>query len=194
MTDPAEIFAQSPATQLSHMIRYDEDFPEAMLAEGYREAGKRLAESHTGKPWDDVTLMPMLFLWRQAIELVLKDTIRDLAKERRKRGDSDPALVEKAVNARLLGRKGGIGHDMQKLVADYVGHLNALGAELPPTAVLDTLDVLSEVDNGGTGFRYSGVIKSASAEINLEHLTARLDEAFTMLSVTIDTVTQGQGV
>jgi len=188
-----KFFQHHQATGLGNLIVYDADMNERDLAAGYEDVARRLAQTYQGKAWDDLMLMPLLFLWRQAIELSLKATIRDLCALRRNLGHVHPELAAPAVDERLRNPKK-VGHDLHKLTTELSEHLQAIGAEPEPFDVLDTLSQLAELDNRGTGFRYIGVLKSQSAQLNIEALTASLAHANLMLTVTIDAVTNGQGV
>jgi len=68
-------------------------------------------------------------------------------------------------------------------------HLQAI-----PEQILETLKLLAALDNGGTGFRYAGVLNVSSADINFDTIGVALDEAFTLLEVIVDAATNGQGV
>ncbi|AQP44812.1 hypothetical protein [Tessaracoccus flavus] len=98
--DRSPLFENAQATDLTRFIVFDPDMDERAVAAGYEEAAKRLASSVTGKPVDDLILMPLLFLWRQAIELILKATIRDLCKIRRARGENQDELKTEKVAVR----------------------------------------------------------------------------------------------
>lgn len=46
--------------------------------------------SEMDKPVDDLFVMSLLFLWRHAIELLIKATIRDLCRLRKRSSDRAP--------------------------------------------------------------------------------------------------------
>lgn len=187
------LFDSHPATSLAELIVFDPDMDERTMAASYEEAATRLANGFASKPVDDLILMPLLFLWRQTIELTLKATIRDLCALRRKQGDTLPALLPPSVDERLRN-PGKVGHNLKKLTEELATHLEAVGAPATPEEVLETLELLAEIDNKGTGFRYSGLLSAPRADINLLTLNERLRYASLMLTVTVDAVTNGQGV
>lgn len=193
MVEPlTSLFTQHPATDQQTMIQYNGFMLDSRLVMiGYADAARRLRESYKAEPWDDVILLPFLFMWRQAIELALKDNIRDLAEMRRQRGELEPALERKTVSKRLQFK---IGHNLTKLIEEHQAHIAALGLEEIPEPVLETLGLLAALDNGGTGFRYAGVLRAPSADINFETIAVALDAAFRLLEVVIDAATYGQGV
>lgn len=163
------------------------------MAASYEEAATRLAASFESKPVDDLILMPLLFLWRQTIELTLKATIRDLCALRRKQGDTLADLLPASVDERLRS-PGKVGHNLKKLTEELATHLETVGAQATPGDVLETLEFLAEMDNKGTGFRYAGLLSASRADVNLLALNKRLSQAVLMLTVTIDAVTNGLGV
>ena len=100
-----------------------------------------MAASFESKPVDDLILMPLLFLWRQTIELTLKATIRDLCALRRKQGDTLAALLPASVDDRLRSK---VGHNLKKLTEELATHLEAVGAQATPGDVLETLEDLRQ--------------------------------------------------
>lgn len=193
MAEPQKsLFTQHPATDLHNLIQYNEYLMSSRLVmTGYADAARRLRESYKAEPWDDVILLPFLFVWRQAIELALKVNIRDLAEMRRQNGETDADLVATVVRRRLQSK---IGHDLTALIEEQQTHIAALGLEVIPGPVLETLRLLAALDNGGTGFRYAGVLRAPSADINFETIATALDDAYQLLEVVIDAATHGQGV
>lgn len=176
---------------MDHLIDFDPDMSEREVALSYEGAATRLAASYSGKPDDDLILMPLLFLWRQAIELTLKATIRELCALRRKQGDSDPGLLPEKVDHKLRKK---IRHSISELTIELGQQLQAAGADALPEDVLDTLDFFAEIDNAGTGFRYANVLESQAARTNFITLNDRLKDTALLLTATIDVVTSGQGV
>lgn len=176
---------------MAELIVLDPDMDERTMAASYEEAATRLAASFESKPVDDLILMPLLFLWRQTIELTLKATIRDLCALRRKQGDTLAALLPASVDDRLRSK---VGHNLKKLTEELATHLEAVGAQATPGDVLETLEFLAETDNRGTGFRYAGLLSASRADVNLLTLNERLSQAVLTLTVTIDAVTNGLGV
>lgn len=106
MTEPSlTLFTAHPSGGQSTLIQYNQHMmSERLVAVGYADAARRLSSSYRGEPWDDVMLLPFLFVWRQAIELQLKINIRDLATLRRKAGETDERLKATAVDERLRNR------------------------------------------------------------------------------------------
>ena len=73
-------------------------------------------------------------------------------------------------------------------------HLSAVGGPTMPREVQETIEQLKELDESGTGFRYANSLKVKEARINIATLTETLRHAWLMVHVTIDAVTNGEGV
>lgn len=193
-TSDESLFTEHATTGLVNLVQYNEHFMNGrFVAVGYADAASRLEMSFQGEPWDDVMLLPFLFLWRQAIELQLKTNIRDLAKLRRRQGETEEWLRSDVVDERLRNPRK-VGHDLAELIAEHDQHNIALGLQAIPADVFRTLELFAALDNGGTGFRYAGVLKAPSADLNFRSLAESLDEAFKLLQVVIDAATSGEGV
>jgi hypothetical protein len=195
MDTPNEtLFTAHASSGFANLIQYNEYMmDERLVAIGYSDAGHRLEASYQAQPWDDVMLLPFLFLWRQAIELQLKANIRDLATLRWRRGETEDRLRSDIVDKRLQDPRQ-VGHNLVKLIAEHDEHIVALGLQEIPADVIRTLELLAALDNAGTGFRYAGVLKAPSADLNFRSLAKSLDEAFRLLQVVIDAATHGKGV
>jgi hypothetical protein len=186
------LFSAHHATNQSNLIQYNEfTMNSALVMIGYADAARRLRDSYSAEPWDDVILLPFMFVWRQAIELALKDNIRHLAELRRQGGASDPNLARTNVKNRLRNK---LGHNLEKLIDEHQLHVAALGLQEIPDDVLETLRLLAALDNGGTGFRYAGILRAPSADINFETISTALDDSFQLLRLVIDAATDGKGV
>jgi len=165
---------------------------EHIVAEGFADAARRLRLSYRAQAWDDVILLPFMFLWKHAIEVQIKTNIRDLAKIRRSQGETGPQVDEASVKRRL---QYGLGHDLAGLASEHAEHLVALAVQALPEAVLETVHGLAEMDNkSGTAFRYPGILGAPKANVDFTGLAQSLDDAYSLLSVVIDAVTDGQGV
>jgi len=193
MTTPAtSLFSAHPSTSQSSLIQFNKYMMNsALIAVGYADAARRLRDSYRAQPWDDVMLLPFMFVWRQAIELALKNNIRDLAELRRQDGDADPVLERETVKKRLQFK---IGHDLEKLIEEQRTHVATLELPSIPEDVVQTLGLLAALDNSGTGFRYAGVLVAPSADIDFQAIAAALDDAFRLLQVVVDAATNGEGV
>jgi hypothetical protein len=138
-------------------------------------------------------LLPFLFLWRQALELQLKANIRDLATLRRQDGETNNNLQSDFVDKRLKNPRQ-VGHNLTRLIAEHDEHNGVLGLQEIPTDITRTLELLTALDDGGTGFRYAGLLTAPSADLNFRTLAKSLHDAFALLQVVINAATHGHGV
>ncbi|MCU1451429.1 MAG: hypothetical protein JWP02_3599 [Acidimicrobiales bacterium] len=101
---------------------------------------------------NDLHLMPIILNFRHGIELLLKESIREAARCRRRDGDFDPALARAAVDAWLSQKAG---HSLETLANRLDVHLAALGAETLPADTRQVLSELHQLDPRGDTFRYA---------------------------------------
>lgn len=73
-------------------------------------------------------------------------------------------------------------------------HIDALNLEELPESTTRVLQLLAAMDDGGTGFRYAGVLKVPSADLDFRALASALDDAYQLLEVIVDAATYGEGV
>jgi len=192
MDKPADdLFTEHETPTMRNLIQYSPALMNPhMVAASYADAALRLARSYTGQPWDDVMLLPSMFLWRQAIELEIKRTIKRLTELRVENGETSSELMPKAVSRRLQFK---IGHDLRGLLAELEEDIDALTLQPLPAPVTKTLLLLAELDNGGTSFRYPYLLQTEGRNLDFASLTESLSDAFDLLSVVIDAATNGEG-
>lgn len=171
----------APATDYDRLIvkaPYETDRHFALF---YRESANRLASTFSGKPEDDMILLPFLGLYRQAYELALKSFIRDLAKERRRLVDaSNPDLVPDEIDKRIQYT---LGHNLHKLLNEVQKHWEALdlGEDIPADLIALIME-MHQTDPAGTSFRYSSVNQPTDqARSDFPDLVKMLDEGLTTL-------------
>tara|TARA_R110002124_G_scaffold287131_1_gene470604 strand:- start:8745 stop:9335 length:591 start_codon:yes stop_codon:yes gene_type:complete len=194
MNEMQTLFTEYGATDRSNLIQYNQHMLDRhLVAVGYADSARGLRASYTAQPWDDVILLPFLFLWRQTIELQLKIVVKDLATLRRLDGDLGPEFESDKVDARLQNPRL-VGHKLDKLTAEMLEHVAALGLQENPAETIQTHALLGALDNGGTGFRYAGVLNVPSADIDFKGLADALDNAYRLLEVVSDAATHGEGV
>ncbi|WIA97023.1 hypothetical protein [Curtobacterium sp. MCBA15_004] len=195
MTESDEtLFTEHPATARSGLIQYNEFLMnERLVAVGYADAARRLRASFTNQPWDDVMLLPFLFLWRQAIELELKANIRDLATIRRRDGEGDADLKREAVNARLKNPQK-VGHKLTKLVHELGEHSSALKLEELPESIARVLQLLAAMGDGALVSDMRAFFKFPARTVDFYGLAEALDDVYQLLEVIVDAATNGEGV
>jgi hypothetical protein len=96
------------------------------LAVGYLEAGDILVEHWKSHGPNDGLALPIFANYRHAIELALKDAIRDAAACVRREGVLDPKLHPDELNRRLAGTHA---------IGALVDELNGCLVRQPPIAV-----------------------------------------------------------
>lgn len=147
----------------------------------YRDSANRLASTFSGKPEDDMILLPFLGLYRQAYELALKSFIRDLAKERRRLGESgNPDISHDEIEKRIQYT---LGHNLHKLLNEVQKHWKELNLEADiPADLIALIMEMHQTDPAGTGFRYSSVNQpSDQTRSDFPDLVEMLDEGLTTL-------------
>lgn len=156
-------------------------------AASYHFAAKRLAETFTGQPIDDLMLLPFLTLYRQAFELELKNTIKALVRIRIVYVDGRTAELEAAIKEDRF--KDDFGHNLYKLLNEAKKQYEALDMPEPfPKDVEKLIIMMHEADRAGTAFRYSGQLPDVQEHADFPDLAELLDDQFTMLSVVEDYV------
>ena len=148
---------------------------DSTLNDAYLEAARRLRSS--GRSAEDLerVLLPVLFLYRQAIELQLKRAIDEAAALRRKQGDDAEELKYDAVQKQMKEK---LGHKLSKLMAALQAHLVELGEEPLPKPSRLMIELLNETDFGGTSFRYPGTLRPTHVSIDLERLASDIESLY----------------
>jgi hypothetical protein len=156
------------------------------LAFFYSESANRLASTFSGRPVDDTILLPFLMLYRQAFELQLKSFTKYLAAMRRKhREPNNPDLGAEAIARKLRSRD--IGHKLEPLLQELLGHYAALQLSEPfPAEVEQLLILMHQADEPGTYFRYAGNLPDQQTNVDFPDLVERFKEQFGMLQAVED--------
>ena len=151
----------------------------AGLAEGFAEAAEAIFSAWQEREWpNDRLLLPIAYNYRHALELVLKQAIRQAAECRQLKGDGDPGLTANALEAHFKQKQR---HRLGPLAQQLAGMLAALNLhELPP----DTwrlLQDLHQFDPTGEAFRYDGQIKTSAGHVDVPRLVQQFRAAFAIL-------------
>ncbi|KGJ76954.1 hypothetical protein GY21_08505 [Cryobacterium roopkundense] len=156
---------------------------DSRLSYEFFESAKRLAATHVGEPGDDVILLPIMLLYRFAIELSLKESIHYAALLRRRNKDSDPSLETHAVSERLERKHR---HSIGALVHELNTHMTALDLQVIPKDTGRILQMLAEADATGEAFRYTGKLAETYDNIDFPSLNAALDETYGITAASHD--------
>lgn len=164
------------------IVRYAHD-TDARLEYQFADAAERLAASYRGQPQDDAILYPWLFLYRHAIELSLKESVRLAARLRRNNGEDDTRLDQDEVNTRLRLKHR---HSLGGLLNELNEHLRALVLPLLPGDTMKMLTALATADPRGEAFRYAGSLPNTQDTMDFHQLNEAVKEAYGITSATID--------
>lgn len=156
-------------------------------AYAYHFAASRLASTFSGDSSDDLILLPLLNLYRQAFELQLKNTIRSLVGLRAKYLEGwTPELSEAVSEERFMDREQ-LGHNLYRLLNDAKEHFAALDLQEEfPKSVEAMVSKLHEADKAGTAFRYAGLLPDTQEHADFPDLVEMLNREFRMLCAVTD--------
>ncbi|MFJ4998526.1 hypothetical protein ACIP5T_10260 [Microbacterium sp. NPDC088619] len=190
-SEPTSLFLKAPGNRYDRLIfryPYQDD---ALLAASFQQAAGRLAGTFRGEPIDDTMLLPFLTLYRQAFELRLKAMIREFASLRRRFHESgNPDLAAAKIEQRLRTSRI-LGHNLDALMNELIGHYNALETDEPfRESIKELLLLLHEADSTGTSFRYSGQMPDIQESLDFLDLVALIDTEFELLGGMLDGITE----
>jgi hypothetical protein len=157
---------------LAFVGHYDGD---AGLAEGFAEAAEAIFAAWQDQEWaNDRLLLPIVHNYRRALELALKQAIRQAAECRQLSGD-DTELTAQALEAHFKQKQR---HRLGPLAQQLAGMLAELNlAQLPPDT-LRLLQGLHQLDPTGEAFRYDGQLKTSASHVDVSRLVQRFRAAF----------------
>ena len=182
-TGSSRLFKLYPGTHYDGLIvRYPYD-TDSRLEYCFADAADRLASTYQGLPNDDSILYPWLYLYRHAIELALKESIRLAARLRRNNGELDESLEADTVRERLRIKHR---HSIGALVNELNGHLIALDQPQLPKDTRKMLTTLATADPTGEAFRYSGSLPDEQDAVDFYQLTDAVKKAYGITSATYD--------
>lgn len=177
------IFSKFPGASSNHLIQRWGPRSDSRLSYEFAASARRLAGTHVGQPVDDELLLPMMYLYRHAIELALKEAIQLAAYIRRSGGDEDTFLSSDTVTSRLKKRHR---HSIGALVNELNLHLEKLELPRLPADTNRVLQYLAAADSSGESFRYTGTLAGSGENIDLPSLATALDETYAMTSAATD--------
>jgi hypothetical protein len=120
-------------------------------------------------------LPPLIYTYRHALELVLKQAIRKAAPCLRLAGNDDPKLVPEALETYLKRKQG---HRLGPLSKQLTVMLKELDIEELPADVVLTLERLHLLDPTGEAFRYADQLKTDSHHVHVGPLVELFRDAF----------------
>jgi hypothetical protein len=150
----------------------------AGLAEGFAEAAEAIFSAWQGQEWpNDRLLLPIAYNYRHALELALKQAIRQALECCQLNGD-DPGLTAQALEAHFKQTQRHRLGPLAQQLAGMLANLN-LGQLPPDTSRL--LQDLHQLDPTGEAFRYEGQLKTSASHVDVPRLVQRFRTAFAIL-------------
>jgi hypothetical protein len=155
---------------------YDGD---AGLAEGFAQAGDAvLAAWRVGVHPNDKMLLPLIYNYRHAIELALKQAIRQAAACVRFGGRGEPDLWADQVEMHLKYKQG---HRLAPLAAQLESLLRRLELDTLPAGTMKMLARLHQLDPTGEAFRYSGHLTTTAHQVDMARLGKTFRDVFDLI-------------
>lgn len=123
-----------------------------VLAIGFHQAAGILVDRWQTRGPNDLLFVPILYNYRHALELVLKEAIRQAAACLRANGVTDPDVAREAIDQYVTST-----HAPGRLASKLEALLGDLELERLPADILEALHHLHELDPSGETFRYSKI-------------------------------------
>ncbi len=146
-------FARFPSSEYKSRVVAYPGYDRAQYAIDFQHSASTLANSMAGKPEDDRLLMPVLFLYRHAFELRLKEMLARLDVTPRAWGGRGLTQAQDRTSQ----------HSLKTLVDAYRNETAAMMEEEFPSGLLEVIYELHELDPGSLAFRYAD--RSAFTEL-----------------------------
>lgn len=179
------LLSAHPAIVQAEMIQLGGPRDDRRIAREFAAAGHRLAASHPGEPSDDEILLPMLYLYRHAIELALKEAILEATHLRRIRGEDDPLLAYEATKIRLQAE---YGHRIGGLRDELNSQLRLLSLQPIRPDIAKHLEWVNLLDWNGSELRYTNQVSYWQGDIDLPSLVSTLKQIEPHISAIYDTI------
>jgi hypothetical protein len=148
------------------------------LAQGFAEAAEAiLAAFGQDQATNDRLLLPVIYNYRHALELSLKQAIREAARRLRFGGhgcvELDPKFLDNELKAKQRHRLGPLAKQLVELLAQ-------LNIEYPAKTVT-LLERLHQLDPHGEAFRYAGRLHTTAKHVDVPRLVGAFREAFDII-------------
>ena len=146
------------------------------LAQGFAEAAEAIFSAWQSQTRsNDRLLPPIAYNYRHALELALKQAIRQASACRRLDGAYDPELTPQALEAHFKQKQR---HRLGLLAQQLAGLLADLNLDELPPDINHLLDSLHQLDPTGEAFRYEGHLKTSASHVDVTRLVERFRDAF----------------
>lgn len=148
------------------------------LAQGFAEAAEAIFSVWQSRARsNDRILPPLTYNYRHALELALKQAIRQAAACRQLDGD-DPGLTPQALEAHLKQKQR---HRLGPLAQQLAALLGSLNLDKLPPDTMHLLQSLHQLDPTGEAFRYEGHLKTSASHVDVTRLVERFRAAFDVI-------------
>ncbi len=149
---------------------------DAGLAEGFAEAAEAIFVLwQSGPRTNDRLLLPLIYNYRHALELALKQAIREAVARLHFDGHYDTAPDPDELETHLKRKQS---HRLGPLAQQLAGLLERLDLGRLPTETMSLLARLHQLDPSGEAFRYANHLKTTAYQVDVVHLTALFRDAF----------------
>ncbi len=149
---------------------------DAGLAQGFAEAAEAIfAAWESGPRSNDRLLPPLAYNYRHALELVLKQAIRQAAARFRFDGDDDPGLAPEALETYFKQKQR---HRLDPLARQLASMLAKLRLDKLPPETMRLLTQLHQLDPTGESFRYDGQLRTNARQVDVGRLVELFRAAF----------------
>lgn len=148
---------------------------EAGLAEGFAELAEAGFSAWQNLEWaNDRLLLPIIYNYRHALELALKQAIRQALECCLLNGD-DPGLTSEALERYFKQKQR---HRLGPLARQLAGMLDVLDLAQLPQETSRVLQDVHQLDPTGEAFRYDGHLKTSAGYVDVPKLVQRFRRAF----------------
>ena len=139
---------------------------------------RRSSRHGRGQDANDRLLLPIAYNYRHALELALKQAIRQAAECCQLDGDDDPGLTPQALEAHFKQKQR---HRLGPLAQQLAGMLADLNLDELPPDTMHLLQDLHQLDPTGEAFRYEGHLKTSASHVDVTRLVERFRAAFDVI-------------
>jgi len=126
-----------------------------LYALGYADAAQTVAEKAMQGTHQDLLIYPICFLYRHALEIAIKDLLRQTEHLVRLRADFEPGLAAERRPAADVETEPGETHSLERLFTRMVARLSMVAPDAQvPEDVRSAVLELHQMDPRGETFRY----------------------------------------
>lgn len=174
------LFESHPSENYATRIVRGFDFQENLqLVLAYQDAARRLAATFSSGAKGDLLLMPFLYLYRHAFELLLKEMLRSFVLLRVRCIDGEISDLEEVVSDEFMKS---LSHRLYKIFNKVKMEYEKLQVGEPfPSTPEKLISKISEVDKNGESFRYSHQLRDEVNYIDFINLNQEFEREFNIL-------------